>query len=220
MSRKINSELVSVSPKKMIFYAPYDRTQRRLISIMNPTANSLLYKIRSNAPWKYSASPNCGFIEPYGISEINVSLNYLDFHADQEYCHRFCVQCIPAPPIQQLQNQSILCIFKQTGRSMIHNVRVPVELQPEPIRIPQQELDTLLPYDVQKLLWNLRPLGSDYIDHLKQVTMLKSQKKRRGWARLLMTSLIIISTLTGAYLHRQQFKETLNLHLKMDNLQC
>lgn len=195
MTRESNSELFSVSPKNMVFYAPYDRTQKRIITILNPTMQKLLFKILTNAPWQYNAIPKCGCVEPYDISEILISLNGFQFNHAEKYCHRFCVQCIPVPPAKLFDTQSILCLFKRVRRGMIHNVRVPVELKPKPLDIPQDELDSILQYDVQKLLWHMRPIDADYLEQLKQVTMpAKGRKKRCGWKCMLVTPLILIWT--------------------------
>ncbi|XP_017860553.1 PREDICTED: vesicle-associated membrane protein-associated protein A [Drosophila arizonae] len=193
MAHKANSDLFCVSPKNMIFYAPYDRVQKRLVTLLNPTGERLLFKVLTNAPWQYNAIPNCGFIEPYNISEICISLHHFEFERDKEYSHRVCIQCIRAPLTEYLNNQTILCIFKQVRRSKIHNVRVPIELKPEPICIPQHELEGILQNDVQKLIWDLRPINTDYMAQLKEVTM-RGHKNRCSWVRMLLGPLILIST--------------------------
>ncbi|TDG47797.1 hypothetical protein AWZ03_005751 [Drosophila navojoa] len=193
MAQKSNSDLFCVSPKNMIFYAPYNRVQRRLITLLNPTEERLLFKVLTNAPWQYNAMPNCGFIEPYDISEVCISLHNFEFEPHKEYSHRVCIQCIRAPPTDYLNNQTILCIFKQVRRSKIHNVRVPIELNPEPICIPQHEVDAIFQNDIQKLIWDLRPINTDYMAQLKEVTM-AGLRKRCSWVRMLLGPLILIST--------------------------
>ncbi|XP_032595362.2 uncharacterized protein LOC116805712 isoform X2 [Drosophila grimshawi] len=215
----MNSVIFSVSPKKMTFYAPYDRTQRRLITVMNPTDNRLFFKIRSNAPCEYNASPNCGCIEPYDFVEINISLHSFNFHKDLDYSHRFSVQCIRSPPAEQSLNQSIRSIFKQMHRSEIKSVPVPVDLLPDPILLSQDELDNLLQHNVQNRQWKSRLMCIDYINTLDQLPMPHKQKKRCKWTRFLMSLLIIISCLAGAYVHRLHIEDDLHMHIKMDNIQ-
>lgn len=193
MAHKSNSDLFCVSPRNMIFYSPYDRVQKRLITLLNPTGERLLFKVLTNAPWQYNAIPNCGFIDPYNISEVCISLHHFEFERDKEYSHRVCIQCILAPQTEYLNNQTILCIFKKVRRSQIHSVRVPIELKPEPICIPQHELEGILQNDVQKLIWDLRPINTDYMAQLKEVTM-RGPKKRCSWVRILLGPLILIST--------------------------
>ncbi|KAL7741062.1 hypothetical protein ACLKA6_013494 [Drosophila palustris] len=188
-SRRTNSELFSVSPQTMIFYAPYDRTQRRIMTILNPTAMRLLFKIRSNAAYKYCF-----------------------------YNHHFSILCIRAPcDDTEMQSQSIMCIFKKVDRSEIHNVRVPIELQPNPICIPQVELDRLLPPETLNIIQgNLHPVA---IDHLKQMPLPKRRKKYCGLLRTLATLFAIITTLAGAFMQRHSIEQLVYMHLKLDQLE-
>ncbi|XP_034474816.1 vesicle-associated membrane protein-associated protein A [Drosophila innubila] len=217
-SRGFNSGLFSVSPQTMIFYSPYDRTQKRIMTILNPTAGRLLFKIRSNAAYKYCVSPNCGCIEPYDTSEVNVSLNYFDFHDDRSYNHHFSILCIRSTcDNDEMQSQSILCIFKKIHRSEINNVRVPIELQPNPICIPQEELEKLLPPDALNIIrGNLHPVG---LDHLKHMPLPIRRKKRCGLLRTLATFIAIITTLAGAFMQRHSIEQLVYMHLKLDQVE-
>lgn len=38
-------ELLSVSPQLLNFYAPYDRRQRRILTLLNPTNSVVLFKV-------------------------------------------------------------------------------------------------------------------------------------------------------------------------------
>lgn len=195
-ARRSNIGPISVSPQTMIFYAPYDRTQKRIITILNPTAGRLLFKIRSNTAYLYSVSTSCGCVEPYDTNEVNVSLNYFDFHDDQIYNHHFSIHCIRSHcEDAEMSRETILCIFKDVHRSQINIVRVPIELQANPICIPQVELERLLPPDALGIISeNLHPVA---IDHLKHMPLPIRRKKRCSLVRCLATLIAILTTLAG-----------------------
>ncbi|KAH8271879.1 hypothetical protein KR044_008669 [Drosophila immigrans] len=196
-SNELNAGLISVSPQKMIFYAPYDRTQKRVITILNPTGKRLLFKIRSNAALNYNVVPNCGCLEPYDISEAFVSLSYFDFHEDRGYDHRFVILYMRSPCNDDaLPAESILCTFKQVrDLSEINQIRIPVELQPNPICIPQAELERLLPPDTRNMLLGKLPVFGE--EHLKHLSAPLKLKRRCSWLRALTILTVILSTLVG-----------------------
>ncbi|KAH8419427.1 hypothetical protein KR222_011481 [Zaprionus bogoriensis] len=169
-STKFSAQTFNVCPQKMTFYAPYDRHQNRLITILNPTASRQLFKLRSNCSCYY-VSPKCGCIEPYDTREVTVRLHNFDFQSEQTYNHRFCVQCIQAPTDELMESQTILDLFKQTPLQRIHNVRIPIELQPHVCSVPQTELDAMLPQNNQYYLKTLRPVGFNFMQHFKQLTL-------------------------------------------------
>ncbi|XP_062142895.1 vesicle-associated membrane protein-associated protein A isoform X2 [Drosophila sulfurigaster albostrigata] len=216
---QLNAGLISVSPQKMIFYAPYDRSQKRIITILNPTAKRLLFKIRSNAALNYVVLPNCGCIEPYNINEVSVSLNYFDFHDDRGYDHHFTVLYIRSPCNDNtMPAESILCTFKQVRDQLkINQVRIPIELQPNPICIPQAELDMLLPPDTRNMMLTKLPVFGE--DHLKHLSAPMKRKKRCNWLRVLTNLAVIVSSLVGAFTQRHFIEELIYLHLTVDEVQ-
>ncbi|KAH8376797.1 hypothetical protein KR093_001396 [Drosophila rubida] len=193
----LNADLISVCPQTMIFYAPYDRTQNRVITMLNPTAKRLLFKIRSNAALHYRVVPNCGCIEPYDTSEVAVSLNYFDFHEDRGYNHRFMVLYIRSPHNDaNMTAETILCTFKQLrDEAKINHIRVSIELQPNPICIPQAELEVLLPPDARNMLLAKLPVFGE--EHLRHLSAPIKRKRRCSWLQTLATLAVIVSSLVG-----------------------
>lgn len=203
--KKISYSILNVSPQNLMFYAPYNRIQNRLITILNPTPTRLLFKIRCNYPDKYNVSPNCGRIEPYDTTEVRISLNNFDFQNCPTYEHRFCVQCIQAPQyMDSFDIQSILNHFKETPSFEINNMRIPVELQPEVCSVPKSELDILLPTDFQESFESIQPLDFNLMQHFKQLTvqlaMPAVQKKRRNLGQTIIRFCIFLTGLVGGNL--------------------
>lgn len=194
--------IFNVCPQKIVFYAPYNRTQNRLLTILNPTATVLLFKIRCNCPWKYSVSPNCGRIEPYDTAEVRISLSYFKFQNGHAYKHRFCVQCTQASQDGASDNsQSILNLFKETPPSKINNFRISVDIKPEVCSIPNSELQILMPTNFLSSLTNNRPLGFNFMQHLKQLNLQLAlptlQKKRGSLGRNIISFFVILSGILG-----------------------
>lgn len=194
--------IFNVCPQKIMFYAPYNRTQNRLLTILNPTATVLLFKIRSNCPWKYSVSPNCGRIEPYDTTEVRISLSYFKFENGHTYKHRFCVQCTQAPQDAATEDiQSILDFFKETPPSKINNFRIGVDIKPKVCSVPMSELQILMPTNLHSSLANNLTLGFNCMQHLKQLNIQLSlptlQKKRRSLVRKIISFFLILTGILG-----------------------
>lgn len=206
MSKKrISYSIFNVSPQNIMFYAPYNRIQNRLITILNPTATRLLFKIRCNYPSKYIVSPNCGRIEPYDTTEVQISLNYFEFQNCPSFEHRFCVQCIQATQyMDSFDSQSILNHFKETPSFEINNMRIPVELQPEVCSVPKSELDILLPTDFHESFESIQPLDFNVVQHFKQLTVQLAMpalpKKRRNLGQTIISYCICLTGLVGGNL--------------------
>lgn len=199
--KKRSYSIFNVSPQNLMFYAPYNRIQNRLITILNPTATRLLFKIRCNYSQKYKVSPNCGWIEPYDTTEVTISLNHFDFQNDPTYQHRFCVQCIQAYQyMDSFDSQSILNYFKETPSFAISNMRIPVELQPEVCTVPQSELEA----EFQESLENIQPLDFNFMQQFKQLTVQLAkpalQKKHCNFGQTFKRFLIFFTGFLGGNL--------------------
>ncbi|XP_017851743.1 vesicle-associated membrane protein-associated protein A [Drosophila busckii] len=208
MSEFKSQLLFNVNPKQLIFYAPYDRKQRRLITILNPTAQRLLFKVRCTTPLHYSVSPNSGSVAAYSTVEISVTLSHFDYNNQLHEGHRFCVQCMPAPDDCLATGESVLSLFKQVPNREQLSVRIPVELQPTPIGIENLDLDCLLLHDVQDLLNNLRPLGGNCVDMLQQLPHMPqpSRKSTNRFMWLLLIVFLVLTAASGVY-YRQEIEE-------------
>lgn len=198
--KKRSYSIFNVSPQNLMFYAPYNRIQNRLITILNPTATRLLFKIRCNYSQKYKVSPNCGYIEPYDTTEVKISLNHFDFPNDPTYEHRFCVQCTQAYKyMDAFDSESILNYFKETPSFEISNMRIPVELQPEVCSVPYSELEA----EFQESLENIQPLDFNFMQQFKQLTVQLAKpalKKKRTLGQTFTRFCIFLTGFVGGIL--------------------
>ncbi|KAH8412662.1 hypothetical protein KR009_004341 [Drosophila setifemur] len=207
-------ELLSVSPHQMNFYAPYDRSQRRLLTLLNPNDRQVFFKlkVKSNAWRHYHVSPNAGKIEPYGTSEVSVSLNYFDFHENKEYHHRFCIQSIYAPE-GWLNGEKVVAVFRRIPRVQICSFNLPVQLEANPLSLSQSGLDSLSCLGEVALERNkqLKPLCPKCPEILGLSGKLK--KRERPERSGILSTVVIIVSLLGvfltAYLQSQQMQEIL-----------
>ncbi|XP_022228054.2 uncharacterized protein LOC111077895 [Drosophila obscura] len=136
-------DLLCTSPKNIIFYAPYDRIQRRILTLTNLYPHPVLFKVKSNAGQTYHVSRATGLVEPYSSLEVNISLNHFDFRAECQYRHHFCVQSIVCPSTgvkKDSDSTSILAIFKKIPETELCIRRINVDLQTAPVAPPSRSL--------------------------------------------------------------------------------
>ncbi|XP_070074655.1 trypsin epsilon-like isoform X2 [Drosophila takahashii] len=184
-------ELLSVSPQLLTFYAPYDRSQRRLLTLLNPTNKQVLFKIKSNVVRLYKVIPCAGRIEPYGTCEISITLHKLDYQEDLN--HLFSIHSIFAPR-DHLNGQTILSVFRGVSRSDISVNSLSVCLEQKPLSLANSGLDSLSSL-IKTAMENdqqLRPLCPNCPNMLKAPQEQKNIKKSG-----LLSKLIIIGSLMG-----------------------
>ncbi|SPP79758.1 vesicle-associated membrane protein-associated protein A [Drosophila guanche] len=130
-------DLLCTSPTIMKFNAPYNSSQRRILTLMNLFPKPVLFKVKSNASKQYHVEGCTGRLDPYSSFEVNITLKYFDFDAECQYDHHFRIQSIVCPfSFVQQDNNSILAFFKQIHRSRLSNARIDVFLDANPVSPP------------------------------------------------------------------------------------
>ncbi|XP_034667950.1 vesicle-associated membrane protein-associated protein A-like [Drosophila subobscura] len=130
-------DLLCTSPTIMKFNAPYNSSQRRILTLMNLFPQPVLFKLKSNAAKQYHVEPCTGRVNPYSSCEVNITLKYFDFDAECQYNHRFIIQSIVCPfSVVQQDTNSILAFFKQICRSRLSTARIDVVLETDPVSPP------------------------------------------------------------------------------------
>uniref|UniRef100_A0A6P4ETC0 Vesicle-associated membrane protein-associated protein B n=1 Tax=Drosophila rhopaloa TaxID=1041015 RepID=A0A6P4ETC0_DRORH len=207
-------DLLSVSPQRLTFYAPYDRSQRRMLTLLNPNNRKVLFKIKSNVWRYYHVSPNAGMIEPYCFIEIRISLNYFDFHEDLDQHHRFCIQSTYAPR-DQVNGETTLAIFRRVSSRDISSKSLHVRLEATPLSLASCGLDLQSPLGKMVLERDLlKPLCPKCPDFLNAPLELEKAKANRH-----ISKLVIIGSLLIAYMQRKQMHEVLINNFYPDKLE-
>ncbi|EDV31300.1 uncharacterized protein Dana_GF15288 [Drosophila ananassae] len=209
-------ELLSVSPQLLNFYAPYDRRQRRILTLLNPTNSVVLFKVTSNA-WKhYRVSPIAAKIEPYDTQEVSISLSYFDFDENKKYAHRFRIQSMYDPP-DRCKSEKVLAIFLKASRCDISTLALPVNLEAKPISLSNSYVKSTpcLKKIAVERNEKLRPLCSECPTRLKMYKNTKNSEKKGFLSKLVLVGSLMGVFLT-AYLQRQMMQELLMNNLFPD----
>ncbi|XP_016956422.1 uncharacterized protein LOC108028914 [Drosophila biarmipes] len=211
--------MLSVNPQLLTFYAPYDRSQRRMLTLMNPTNRQVLFKMKSKAWRHYTAIPHAGRIEPYSFIEVSISLKALDFHEDLDCKHLFSIQSMYAPP-HHLNGQTILEIFGEASRSNIVTKSLPIRLEAKPLSLANSGMESLSSLVKQAVEADL-PLRALCPSCPRMLEEPQEEKKTRGSG--LMSRLVIIGSLAAvaftAYMQRLQMYDLLidNFYSEKEN---
>ncbi|XP_017076089.2 vesicle-associated protein 2-2 [Drosophila eugracilis] len=199
--------LLCVNPKLLTFYAPYDRSQRRILTLLNPTYKQVLFKVKSNAHRHYNVSPNAGKIEPYCTSEISIILNHFSFEENVSYNHLFTIQSIYAPG-KHFNGETTLAIFRRVSRRKICSNIIPVRLEDKPLPLSKSSLESLSSFFKNSMERDLqlRPL----CPHCpKRLEFLQGQKKpiNSGHIYKLFIFGSLVAVVFTAYMQREQMYE-------------
>ncbi|KAH8324259.1 hypothetical protein KR074_002675 [Drosophila pseudoananassae] len=202
-------ELLSVSPQLLNFYAPYDRSQRRILTLLNPTNSVVLFKVKSNAWRHYCVSPIAARIQPYDTHEVSISLRYFDFDEKKKYTHRFCIQSM-YDPVDQCKTVKVLSIFRKASSADISTLSLPVHLEAKPISLSNPYV--MSPPCLKKIAVEqdemLRPLCSECPDRLKTCKTEAPCEKKGVLFKLILVGSFMGVVLT-AYFQRQMMQEFL-----------
>ncbi|XP_037710372.1 vesicle-associated membrane protein-associated protein C16G5.05c [Drosophila subpulchrella] len=201
--------MLCVSPQVLTFYAPYDRSQRRIVTLLNPTNRQVLFKIKSKVWRHYIVIPSSGGIEPYTFIEVSISLKDLNFHEDLDYNHQFSIQYMNAPR-HYFNGQTILPIFGEASRRNIFTKSLFVHLEVKPISLANSSLDSLsrkVKINMEEGL-QLRALCPNC-----PKVLAASQEQKKTKRNGLISKLVIIGSLVAvvfiAYMQRVQMYDVL-----------
>ncbi|XP_052854659.1 vesicle-associated membrane protein-associated protein B [Drosophila gunungcola] len=199
-------DLLSVNPKLLTFYAPYDRCQKRKLTLLNPYDRQVLFKVKSNASLHYHVSPSSGSIEPYCFSDISISLNNFDFHEDLEQKHHFCIQSMYAPR-EYINGETTLAIFQRVSRSDISSKSIFVRLEAKPFSSPNLRLDLLSSLGKIPMERDMQ-LCPNFPNSLEASQQQGKPKKSGHITKLVIIGSMILVVFT-AYMQRKQVHEML-----------
>ncbi|KAI8043265.1 uncharacterized protein LOC128262283 [Drosophila gunungcola] len=71
----MSSVQLIVTPLTLSFQAPLLHPQKRLITLLNPSDKTVIYRIHMTNDTDYSAEPSTGRIEPFDTTELTVTLS-------------------------------------------------------------------------------------------------------------------------------------------------
>ncbi|XP_022228043.2 vesicle-associated membrane protein-associated protein B-like isoform X2 [Drosophila obscura] len=174
--------MASVSnPQSLIFSAPYNRVQRQVLTLINPTKWVLLFKLKTNAVQHYSVRPPSGQVQPLSTATVIITLSYFQFQSNICYRHRFSVQSIYRPVNGLRQGESALSIFQRTPRSDIWVASIPVRLEPPPLTPSQLNLVLNVNHGDKEIgnVFKLSDILSKSGDEVEEEPLLKKMPQRK-----------------------------------------
>ncbi|XP_057665641.1 vesicle-associated membrane protein-associated protein A-like [Diorhabda carinulata] len=98
MTSKLEQVLQIRPPDELHFKGYFSDSITVIMTLINPSAKRIMYKIKTTAPKKYCVRPNCGILNPNEISEISISLQPCMYEPTERGKHKFLVQSAFAPP--------------------------------------------------------------------------------------------------------------------------
>uniref|UniRef100_A0A0K8TP53 Putative vesicle-associated membrane protein-associated protein n=1 Tax=Tabanus bromius TaxID=304241 RepID=A0A0K8TP53_TABBR len=117
--------LVIDPPNELKFRGPFTRPVTTVMTLTNPTNETILFKIKTTAPRKYCVRPNFGSLEPNSSINVTICLQVAIFDPNEKNKHKFMVQSLVVPDnatdidkiwreVQpdQLMDSKLRCVFE------------------------------------------------------------------------------------------------------------
>jgi len=142
MERKEQRQLLVIDPpSELRFRGPFIKPVITIMKLMNPTENTILFKIKTTAPRKYCVRPNFGAVKPQSQTEVEICLQAsFIFDPNEKNKHKFMVQSFVVPEgasdhlklwkevkPEQLMDTKLRCVFEMPAESPIGDLIVSKE---------------------------------------------------------------------------------------------
>ncbi|KJZ73875.1 hypothetical protein HIM_06768 [Hirsutella minnesotensis 3608] len=117
---------VDIEPQELNFRRPFTVEVSQTLTIKNPTASPLAFKVKTTAPKQYCVRPNAGRIEPGQDFDVTVLLQAMkaDPPLDTKCRDKFLVQSAPITADKEFA--SIATVLESTDKSQIQERKIRV----------------------------------------------------------------------------------------------
>ncbi|CAG9137241.1 unnamed protein product [Plutella xylostella] len=118
---------------KVDFTGHFEQGNTTYMRLTNPTADTVLFKIKTTAPKKYCVRPNSGMLDPHSKVDIAITPQVVFVDSNEKYKHKFMVQSVIAPEGKtnidqvwkeispdQLMDYKLKCVFETPGSTNTH----------------------------------------------------------------------------------------------------
>ncbi|XP_011549670.2 vesicle-associated membrane protein-associated protein A isoform X4 [Plutella xylostella] len=119
---------------KVDFTGHFEQGNTTYMRLTNPTADTVLFKIKTTAPKKYCVRPNSGMLDPHSKVDIAITPQVVFVDSNEKYKHKFMVQSVIAPEGKtnidqvwkeispdQLMDYKLKCVFETPGSTNTHD---------------------------------------------------------------------------------------------------
>ncbi|XP_063837625.1 vesicle-associated membrane protein-associated protein A isoform X3 [Ostrinia nubilalis] len=110
---------------KVDFTGLFEQGYTTYMRLINPSTETVLFKIKTTAPKKYCVRPNSGVLEPNSKVEIAITPQPVYVDQNEKHKHKFMVQSVIAPEgktnleqvwkeisLDQLMDYKLKCVFE------------------------------------------------------------------------------------------------------------
>ncbi|RVE41986.1 hypothetical protein evm_013361 [Chilo suppressalis] len=124
------NQVLTIEPQnelkfKVDFSGLFEQGYTTYMQLINPSADTVLFKIKTTAPKKYCVRPNSGVLEPNSKVEIAITPQPVIVDPNEKHKHKFMVQSVIAPEgktnidqvwkeisPEQLMDYKLKCVFE------------------------------------------------------------------------------------------------------------
>ncbi|XP_063837624.1 vesicle-associated membrane protein-associated protein B isoform X2 [Ostrinia nubilalis] len=120
-----NQVLTIEPPNELKFKGLFEQGYTTYMRLINPSTETVLFKIKTTAPKKYCVRPNSGVLEPNSKVEIAITPQPVYVDQNEKHKHKFMVQSVIAPEgktnleqvwkeisLDQLMDYKLKCVFE------------------------------------------------------------------------------------------------------------
>ncbi|KAM3968721.1 VAMP-associated protein 33kDa isoform 3-T3 [Aphomia sociella] len=124
------NQVLTIEPQnelkfKVDFSGLFEQGYTTYMRLINPSSDTVLFKIKTTAPKKYCVRPNSGMLEPNSKVEIAITPQPVYVDPNEKHKHKFMVQSVIAPEgknnidqvwkeisPEQLMDYKLKCVFE------------------------------------------------------------------------------------------------------------
>ncbi|KAM3968720.1 VAMP-associated protein 33kDa isoform 2-T2 [Aphomia sociella] len=120
------NQVLTIEPQNELkFKGLFEQGYTTYMRLINPSSDTVLFKIKTTAPKKYCVRPNSGMLEPNSKVEIAITPQPVYVDPNEKHKHKFMVQSVIAPEgknnidqvwkeisPEQLMDYKLKCVFE------------------------------------------------------------------------------------------------------------
>lgn len=136
--RKKAEQILQLEPaNELVFTGPFKDVVATTLTLTNPIAKPVAFKVKTTAPRHYCVKPNCGTVPPNESVNVGVMLQPFDHSSSDNKRHKFMVQTIVVPDGQQ----DIESLWKSGGASAMMDSKLKCVFQmPTESQSPKEDV--------------------------------------------------------------------------------
>ncbi|XP_026763194.1 vesicle-associated membrane protein/synaptobrevin-binding protein isoform X3 [Galleria mellonella] len=120
------NQVLTIEPQnelkfKVDFSGLFEQGYTTYMRLINPSSETVLFKIKTTAPKKYCVRPNSGMLEPNSKVEIAITPQPVYVDPNEKHKHKFMVQSVIAP---EGKNNNIDQVWKEISPDQLMDYKL------------------------------------------------------------------------------------------------